>query len=73
MKSRKSFKPKSIIVAMSVILIVTLVQSFVITFCWNTLAKHFQMKTMISPPEAILLMILSNFLFGSGVRACGYR
>jgi hypothetical protein len=54
------------------VLLLTLLQAVIVMYAWNMLSAHFGTRTMISPSEALLMIILSNALLGGGMRACGY-
>ena len=72
MKSMKKTRAGGIFMFLLVVLMLTLLQAIIIMYAWNMLSVHFGTNTLISPSEALLMMILSNMLFGSGMKACGY-
>ena len=62
---------KKNIMLLLIAFLVTFVQAIIVMYTWNTLSIHFGTNTIISPLEALLMMILSNILFGTGMKACG--
>ena len=72
MKSMKKTSAGHVGKFLLVLLMLTLLQAIIIMYSWNMLSIHFGTNTLISSSEALLMIILSNMLFGSGMKACGY-
>lgn len=72
MKSSKKTSASGLGMLLIVVLMLTLLQAIIVMYAWNMLSVHFGTNTLISLSEALLIMILSNVLFSSGMKACGY-